>query len=225
MRCAFLIETVVCGGFQVCGTLSGVPEPRIGADYTVLVQRRCTSNVPCTSAPAVNITSPIVFYQSNGLVVRGQEAPTTPIVAARCPVFVFDRPTQVEVTGLEITCTSNVGGTYSSGILFHNVQAMVLDASEIIIAGAIHSALVVRGGNRALVPPVTAADLTGSAIGPVTVRACMHASAMHRFSVRGLDTCPCAVRRLSIRRTGGPLTLHWRCTTARWMCRGCRRSR
>lgn len=149
---------------SMCGTLSSAAG--IGPDYSLIIQRRCTSNAPCPDAPVVTVNSTVTLTGSTALTIRGQETPTTRIVAA-CPLFVFEGATSVSISGLEIDCTTS--GKFISAILFQNTDRLRLIVADLYVSGAVHSALTVIGGDRSQVPPSTSVDLGGSAIGDVRI--------------------------------------------------------
>lgn len=147
----------------VCGTPL---MSRIGVGYSLVVQSSCTSVRNCGGD--VIMSTQAVFKNSNGLSIQGRGGMQN-IVAAVCPVFVFNNAYSVQIDGLDITCMSNALNT-APAIFFTQSTSLLFVLgiiNPIYVHGASRIGVLVQGGQ--FDNDIMKANTGGSSIGSIVV--------------------------------------------------------
>jgi len=148
---------------SVCGS-SSAP---IGPDYTVTIQKSCSTARPCNSNSPVVMRTGYTFAHSNGLTIEGQTDAEE--VKAACPVFVFVHAVRFAVRNLVIDCESSSGNP-AAAIVIQKSSGLVMTLSSLTFMGSVEVGVFATGTDRSVEPPQTAMSLDGSVLSAVSIQ-------------------------------------------------------
>lgn len=118
---------------SVCGS-SSAP---IGPDYTVTIQKSCSTARPCASNSVVVMPTSYTFAYSNGLTIEGQTEAEE--VKAACPVFVFVHAIRFTIRSLVVDCQSSSGNP-SAAVVIQESAGLVMTLSSLTFMGRVEVA-------------------------------------------------------------------------------------